>query len=198
MIKLDMHVHTVYSKYVHGDPFACIDLKTLKKFSEKNNIIPIVTDHNTTKAYKKLKLPIMGEEITSSEGHIIGLFLQEEIKQELSKEETIDKIREQDGLVYIPHPFDWLRFSLLWHTRKVKPDIIEVFNSKCFSGGNGMALRYAREKNILMGAGSDAHFPFQLGDAFIEIEEFNSKKEFLKNLKKAKGYGNIFRLRRVF
>ena len=112
-------------------------------------------------------------------------------------EETVDRIRDQDGIVYLPHPFDWWRFSLLWDVKRVKADIVEVYNSKCINGGNFFAQRHAKRNKILMGAGSDAHFLFQIGKAYVEIEAFNSKKEFLKNFKKVRVFSNVIHLKEI-
>lgn len=194
MIKFDMHIHTCYSKD------SLISLSKLSEFCQKRNIKAVaITDHNTTKGaiefekHTSLKV-IIGEEILTKRGEITGLYLKEEIPPFLSLEETISKIREQGGLIYLPHPFDKnrktaLKISLLdpaW--REI--DIIEVFNSRCISQlANERAYEICKTKGLLPGAGSDAHSPWEIGNACVELEDFSSKEELLKGLKKATIHG---------
>jgi len=181
MIKVDFHIHTVYSK----DSFNSINV--IKKICKKKGIFPVITDHNTIKGALKLKNCIVGEEIKTKDGEIIGLFLNEEIKKGLSIEETVEKIKEQDGLVYVPHPFDKLRSCV--KRLNFKKDIFEVFNSRSlFQVFNRKAFEYAKRHNILMAVGSDAHLPIEIGKSYVIMEEFNleEKKELLRNLKNAK------------
>lgn len=181
-----MHVHTKYSID------SLLSLNKLKKICNKKKILPIITDHNTLKGALKFGAKIMGEEVSTKQGEITGLFLQKEIKEGLSIHETIDRIKEQDGLVYLPHPFDRLRKKRLeinsldkdiWK----KIDIIEVFNSRTsFDEDNKKALKVANLRNLLKGVGSDAHLGLEVGKAYIIMGDFNSKREFIKNLKNAK------------
>ena len=183
LINIDMHLHTVYS----GDGF--IGINTLKKLAKKKKIIPIVTDHDTTKAYKKLKLPIMGEEIRTKQGEVIAYFLNEHVKKMQDIHETIDQIRAQGALVGVPHPFDFRRGSTLrYDLKKINVDMLEVFNARCLlKNANGLAYNYARKNGYLFSAGSDAHLPWEFGRTYIKMNEFDfeSPKEFLKNLKTA-------------
>lgn len=176
-----MHVHTKYSK----DGF--ISLDKLRIVCSKKNIVPIITDHNTINGALKYKPKIIAEEIKTKEGDIIGLFLNTEIPNGLTVEETIEKIKEQEGLVYLPHPgrpFDGIK-----NFRK-NIDIIEVFNARNFlKRWNDKAFRLAEDNNLLKGAGSDAHLTCEVGKAYVQIEDFNDKKEFLRNLKDAKVVG---------
>jgi predicted metal-dependent phosphoesterase TrpH len=179
-MKVDLHVHTNYSSC------SILKIDTLKKLCKKFDIYPAITDHNVIAGAKKFKNCILGEEIMTKEGEIIGLFLNGQIKKGLSIEETIDKIKEQGGIVYVPHPFDWRRRSQVKRTN-FKMDMIEVFNGRIWQQSlNEKAKEFAKKNKITMGVGSDTHTPFELGRIYNEIEEFNSPKEFLKNMKKAK------------
>jgi len=186
-LKVDLHVHTYYSLDSLLPP------KTLFKVCRMKGINCIaVTDHNSIEgALKMKKYPmkvIVGEEITTKNGEIIGLFLNEAIPKNLSLEETVEKIKEQDGLVYVPHPFDRLRNKVkadesFWK----KVDIIEVFNARTiFLEDTKKAFEFAKKNKIHFGCGSDAHTSFEIGNAYILMEEFDTKKEFLKNLSKGK------------
>ena len=178
MIKVDLHIHTKYS------PDANIDPLMLAKYCQKYNILPAITDHNRLKV--KMRNAIMGEEIMTKEGEIIGLFLNEGIRPHLSIEETLDRIREQDALVLAPHPFDIMRHSTL-KRHDFKMDIIEVFNSRViFQKFNRRANEFANRNNIIKTASSDAHFLSEVGSSYAYMDEFHSKKEFLQNLSRAR------------
>ena len=106
MLKADLHVHSEYSPDSESSLVDIIEHCTAKGI----NCIAI-TDHNEIAGAIELKniapfTVIVGEEILSSSGEIIGLFLTEHIPAQLSAEETIRRIKDQGGLVLIPHPFD--------------------------------------------------------------------------------------------
>ena len=191
MIRVDMHIHTSCS----ADSLIRID-DLLETCDRKGIDCVAVTDHDTAEGALKLheltpSRIIVGEEIHTTSGEITGLFLKESIQPWLSPAETIERIKEQDGLVYIPHPFDTMRGSVLekqalddiWE----KVDIVEVFNSRsAFSWSNRKASDFAEEKGILFGAGSDAHARYELGQAYVVIEPFDSAADFLAKLASAK------------
>ena len=175
-------MHTHYSKDSILSPR--LFLKTCRKLG----ITPIVTDHDTIKGNLKLKCKILAEEISTVEGDLIGLFLTDFIPPKLSAAETIDRIKAQDGLVYAPHPFDRLRRSTLQKglPPKLKLDIVEIFNARVLNQVyNARALAFAQQGHFLKAASSDAHTHFEIGNAYTVMEDFSSKKEFLKNLKTA-------------
>jgi len=179
-MKLDLHIHTKYSKD------SLLNLNTLRKLCSKYNITPVITDHNTIKGSLKFKCKILAEEISTNQGEIIGLFLTEEVKPFQTLEETLDILKQQGALTFIPHPFDTLRSDTLKNI-SFRPDIIEVFNARnVFNKHNQKALTFANNNKLLKAVGSDAHTRFEIGKTYNIIEDFNSKKEFLKNLKKAR------------
>jgi hypothetical protein len=191
MIRLDMHIHTKYSK----DGF--LTANQLVRACRKKGLNSIaICDHNTIKGALEFRdkvdvKVIVGEEIETERGEVIGLFLKNEVPSGLSVLKTIEMIKEQGGLVYIPHPFDGFRKSaidIIVLKRIVdKIDIIEVFNSRTlFHHANEDALRFARENNILPAVGSDAHTEYEVGNSYMEMEDFNTKEEFLKSLKNAR------------
>jgi len=155
-----------------------------------------VTDHNSIEGAKRLakfgKLKvIIGEEINTLVGEVIGLFLKEKISPYMSFKATIKEIKAQNGLVMVPHPFDPFRRKRLnphvlfkWINNI---DIIEVFNSRCFfKKSNEFAKKIAAKFNKLQISGSDAHFPFEIGKSITYIEDFSTPQEFVQNLKNAK------------
>jgi len=138
---------------------------------------------------------IVAEEILTSHGEIMGMFLKDTIPGGLSVEQTIARIRAQDGLVCIPHPFDIFRQSALNSkiTEEIigQIDVIEVFNSRCpLPGSLAKAQMFAQKYSIAKSAGSDAHSPGEIGNAWVEMPEFNGKDDFLNALAKGKISGH--------
>src|SRR5207253_2356956 len=157
-----------------------------------------VTDHNvfagaletTVLAREHELIVIPGEEIkTDGQGEVTGLFLREEIPRGLSFEDTIRAIKDQDGLVYLPHPFDRLHSIaepavLQQHLGEI--DVFEVYNARLlFEAYNEEALRFARKYNLTMGAGSDAHVLQGVGTGALRMREFRDRDEFLASLRSA-------------
>jgi predicted metal-dependent phosphoesterase TrpH len=159
-----------------------------------------VSDHNAIAGAIKLKeiapFPIIvSEEILTLDGEIIGMFLSQEIPSKLSMEETIARIKAQGGLVCIPHPYDRLRVSVfsdqVFEHIMPEVDIIEVFNARTLSpGSSARARQLAQKYGKLASAGSDAHTPPEIGNAYVEMSEFNNKDEFLASLTQGKIYGS--------
>ena len=191
MIKADLHIHTYYS----GDS----DI-TLEKLVERCRALGLgaiaVTDHGTAEgalALARQATPfkvIVGEEVLSTEGEIIGLFLKETIPSSLSPEETIRRIRQQGGLVCVPHPFDRYRSSAMQaetlHRIAGEIDIVEVFNARTIPAQNlSLPGKFARAHSLLAGAGSDAHSAAEVGRAYITIPDFEGRDDFLKAIAQA-------------
>jgi predicted metal-dependent phosphoesterase TrpH len=164
----------------------------ISRCTEKNINCIAVSDHGTIEGAVKLKSiapfsVIIAEEILTPYGEIMGMFLSETIPSNSSVDETIMRIKDQNGLVCIPHPFDKMRPSALGS--KVlnsiidQIDIIEVFNARNHTpGGNSKAEKVAREHGKLRSAGSDAHHIEEIGNVFIEMPEFNNADEFKLSL----------------
>ena len=173
-MKYDLHIHSKYSSDGFLDPLKIV------KIAIKNGLNGIaVTDHDTIKGGLKTKeyetedfKVIIGEEVTTSRGEIIGLFLEQEIKSS-DFHDVIFEIKDQNGLVIIPHPFDEMRNSTL-HLEK--NDIkyvnnIEIFNSRCVNKKyNDKASIFAKKNNLGVTGGSDAHFANEIGNAGIITE----------------------------
>ncbi len=181
-MKIDFHIHSIAS------PDSLNSLWLLNKICTKKGITPVISDHNRISKAQEYKRrfgnAIVAEEIETKDGEVICLFANERIKSGLPVEETVDKIREQGALVYVPHAFDTMRSSTI---KKIPftPDVMEVFNARVIRQQyNDMALKFAEEKGILKAAGSDAHLPFEIGRSYVEMEAFDSIKEFKKNLAK--------------
>ena len=142
-----------------------------------------VTDHNTIQgALAAQSLApfrvIIGEEIKSAGGEIVGLFLQEAIPRGLPPLETVKLIKDQGGLVSIPHPFDQFRRSVIdrQSLEEVLPyvDIVEAFNARnTLQRANERALELAQRHGILTSAVSDSHTLIELGRTYVETPDFD-------------------------
>jgi len=133
---------------------------------------------------------IPGEEVkTDGQGEVIGLFLEQEIPRGLSFAETIAAIRDQGGLVYLPHPFDRMHAipdPVTLHRHLAEIDVFEVYNARLlFEAYNDEALRFARKYNLVMGAGSDAHVLQGVGTGALRMRAFDGPEEFLLSLRTA-------------
>lgn len=190
MMKVELHAHTEYSH----DSF--LSLSTMIRVCRDKGINCLaVTDHNTIKGAVQLQkiapfTVIVGEEIGTAEGEIIGYFLAEEIPPGLSPEETIGRIKRQGGLVAVPHPFDRLRRSAI-RPETLKRiinliDIVEVFNSRnVYQEDNQKALHFSNQHKKIMIAGSDCHTRFEVGNSHIVMQDFSDVNDFKEKLAKA-------------
>jgi predicted metal-dependent phosphoesterase TrpH len=179
-MKMDLHCHSEAS-------WDCITpLKDILDKCRKEGIkVQAITDHNEIWGAKTLKTMaendpdcdvtiIVGEEITTTEGEIIGLFLEEQIEAGLTPEETVRRIRANNGLVLLPHGFDPLkRYRLRPEARERiagELDIIETFNARVSRPHwNQVAVDWAEKHNLILSAGSDAHRLADVGAAWVEV-----------------------------
>lgn len=177
MGKADLHLHTTYSDATISVPTL---LDTVAAQGELSVIA--VTDHDTiagAEVARRLARSggypvevIVGEEVTTRDGHIVGLFLREAIAPGLSAVATIAAIHAQGGLAFAPHPFfnDRPRrrrraMESVGHLAARLPlDAIEVDNSTpCLEWANLRAKRFAMRRGLPMLGASDAHIPAAIG-----------------------------------
>ncbi|HEX4093246.1 MAG TPA: PHP domain-containing protein [Trebonia sp.] len=197
-VRVDCHLHTVAS----GD--AVLTLEELAERARRTGLdVVCITDHNVTAAAVEATgrdlgvRVIVGEEIRTPDGDVIGLFLTERIPYVLPLAEVIRRIKAQHGLVYVPHPFDLGRSSL----GRVLPelcaepgavDVIEVFNAKIRDSAlNDQAAELARALGLPGGAGSDAHDAPGVGAAYLEMPDFDGPDGFLAGLAEAEVTGEF-------
>ena len=192
-IAVDLHLHTSWS---HD---CSIDVDELLDHAGRIGLGGIaVTDHNVfggaLEAVERARghdlIVIPGEEIkTDGQGEVIGLFLEEEIPRGRSFAETVALIREQGGIVYLPHPFDRLHAipdPATLHRHLAEIDVLEVFNARLLRESfNDEALRFARKYRLLEGAGSDAHVLQGVGTGAVRMRRFDGAEEFLLSLRTA-------------
>ena len=195
-MRVDLHVHTTYSRDALT---TCAEVARWAKRRQLDAVA--ITDHNAiagalaARAIAGLCV-IVGEEIRTNQGEIIGLFLEQQIEPGLSPEETIRLIRAQGGLVYVPHPLDRVRGSALgYHTLARildQVDVIEALNARVtFPMDNRLAQDVARAYRLAVGAGSDAHQGFEIGRAYVDMAPFSDAQSFLANLGQARICGHI-------
>ena len=196
-VRVDCHLHTAAS----GD--SVLTLEQLAERARQTALdVVCVTDHNVTSAAvtateRDLGVRIIvGEEIRTPNGDVIGLFLTERIPYVLPLGEVISRIRAQGGLVYVPHPFDPVRSSL----GRLLPgmcadgaaDIIEVFNAKVADQAlNQRAAVLAERYSLPGGAGSDAHDAPGVGASYVEVPDFDGPAGFLAALADARVAGEF-------
>jgi len=195
-VRVDFHVHTVYSRD------SVISFPALVLACREKGIDAVaIMDHDVIEgalefasraeelrdAGEWAPRVIVGEEVRTTGGEICGLFLSERIPDHLEPRKTMELIKEQGGLVYVPHPFDILKLKrlkareLLEHEELI--DILEAFNGKPrFPGANMLARRFLARNHFREGAGSDAHEPTHLGAASVELEEFSGPGDILEKL----------------
>ena len=192
-IVADLHMHTSWSFDCTVDPAELVD------HAEAEGLGAIaITDHNVFGGALETRRPrarprpvvIPGEEVkTDDQGEVIGLFLEREIPRGMSFADTIAAIREQGGLVYVPHPFDRMHTipdPATLHRHLADIDVFEVYNARLlFEAQNDEALRFARKYDLTMGAGSDAHVLQGVGTGALRMRAFDDPEEFLISLRSA-------------
>ena len=195
VLKADLHIHTEYSMD------CTVSLKqVINRCLEKGINCIAVADHGTVEGALKIReiapfKVIVAEEILTPHGEIMGLFLNKTIPSGISVEQAISEIKAQGGLVCIPHPFDRFRKSALDGNMLEEiiqhVDIIEIWNSRITLKGDILkAQALAQKYGITGSAGSDAHTLHEVGNAYVEMTEFDSCEDFLRALNAGKLVGH--------
>ena len=193
-IKVDLHMHSRYSR----DSLNTLE-DIVKTCQSKGLNVLCLTDHNAIDGALRLRdmspLPvIVGQEITTLKGELIAYFIDKLVPPDLPPEETIQRVREQGGIVSVPHPVDRIRKEAMgWENLMTiieQVDAVEVFNSRCLLPGfNNQARILAREHGLPGTAGSDAHSLIEIGTTYLEMPAFSTRDEFLRNLAQAEIFG---------
>ncbi|NDJ54884.1 MAG: PHP domain-containing protein [Chloroflexi bacterium] len=182
---VELHAHSWFS---HD---CLVKLDRIAELCQERGIDKIaITDHNTAKgaldAYRSYPmLVIPGEEIMTTEGELLGWFIREEVPPGLTPEETIQRLRRQNALIGVAHPFDRYRKGA-WKRENLERivdliDVIEVFNSRCaHEEDNDQALAFAQAHGKLMTAGSDAHTEREYGTSVMKMAPFASNADGFK------------------
>jgi predicted metal-dependent phosphoesterase TrpH len=200
----DFHIHTRFSR----DSILSED-KFIRTALDRGLTHVAVTNHNNVEGAMAVRdrvahlglddrlTVILGEEVSTSDGEVVGVFLERTIPRGLSADETADAIHEQGGLVSIPHPFDPFRAS---HIRREplerlaeagKVDMLEVFNSRVtFQRHNLEAAEFAARYGIPGIACSDSHSSFEIAMSFNALPAFESADELRAGLPDNEWHGS--------
>jgi predicted metal-dependent phosphoesterase TrpH len=193
-LRADFHSHSHYSRDSVVGPQAYVDTCVRKGVT-----CIAVTDHNEIEgAFVIQKLAaehvpgrlkvVVGEEVKTAEGEIIGLFLKELVPRGMSPEDTVTAIHEQGGLAVIPHPYDVFRRSVLTDDAiervKTMVDAIEGFNCRNILAKHDQKARdKAAEVDKPVTLGTDSHSTWELGGATLELDDFETPQELLQSLR---------------
>ena len=188
MIRVDLHVHSSAS------PDCSIEPKRVAGRCRQLGLSPVfLTDHDTIAGALQLRVGgervVAGEEVMTTEGELIGLFLKRPIQRGLTPKETALEIRAQGGLVYLEHPYDPFRRHLSEASIEALADlidIVEVFNARSEEQANRRAEDLCSILGAAPGAGSDAHSLKAIGYPYVEMEDFEGAQDFLAKLRDSK------------
>ncbi len=190
-LRVELHAHTVYSKDSLVSP------EKLLSHCQRIGVDKIaVTDHNQIEGAFAAKAlapdrVIVGEEIRTTAGEIIGYFMKAWIEPDLAPMEAIARLRAQDAFISVAHPFDTVRTQhwALEDLLAVVPhvDAVETFNARCLSPEpNRAAAAFAKAHQLLATVGSDAHSLFEIGRATLITPDFHDAETFKAALRQAR------------
>ena len=189
MLRVDLHLHSIFS---HDGRSSLEELIARCRECGLDRIA--LTDHNTVEGALELaqiapRLTIVGEEVKTREGEVIGLFVNSRIAPYRTPEEAMDLIHGMGGLTYVPHPLD--RHRANFRPERIvelsdRIDIIETYNPWCDSAANAAAARLAADLGKVTATGSDAHAARELGRSWMEMDDFDDPADFLVKLRKAR------------
>jgi predicted metal-dependent phosphoesterase TrpH len=203
-MRIDLHCHTRYS----SDSLSTFD-GLLRWMDRRGLDMVAITDHNSITGALKFHAHapgrfLVGEEIATTDGELIGLFLVEEVPPGLSLQETVDRVHAQGGLVGASHPLDRLRGTAMGREMleaiREQLDFLEVYNARTtFPEDNDLAQELAIRWGLPGSAGSDAHAPFEVGRAYVEMPPFelsysqgsDHAQSFLRSLSQGETVGRL-------
>ena len=200
LIRADLHNHS------HFSPDSILTPERLLQRARARRINVIaVTDHDRIdggQTVRELALEdypdvrvIVGEEVRTKGGEVLGLFLVEKVPRGLTAAETVERIHAQGGVAGAPHPYDTLRSGLEPHVLEAlagELDFIEGLNARMvFSGHNDKAVAFAAEHDLPLSAASDAHSPGEVGRAYVRMPDFETPQEFVASLRAGRLAGGL-------
>jgi predicted metal-dependent phosphoesterase TrpH len=184
-VRVDLHLHSSASFDCRVPP-----LEVARRCRQLGLSPIFLTDHEGIEGALSLleagEPAVVGQEILTTEGELIGLFLNEPVPSRLSPERTVEQIKGQRGLVYLEHPYDTGRRNLREEAieriaRQI--DIVEIFNGRSQREINRRAEELRSTLGVAAGAGSDAHTLREIGGVFVEMEAFDGAHDFLAKLR---------------
>jgi predicted metal-dependent phosphoesterase TrpH len=199
LIRADLHNHTHYS------PDSILSPEHLLRRARERGINVIaVTDHDTVRGglvaqelaaqdYPEVRV-IVGEEVRTRDGEVLGLFLERDVPHGLPATEAIALIKEQGGVAGAPHPYDRFRSGLDGRIESVagELDFVEGLNARMYlRRHNTDARTFARSHGLPLSAASDAHSAREVGRAYVKMADFSTPAEFLESLRAGKLGGRV-------
>ena len=186
-INVELHCHTY-----HSSDSLMLPKQILQACDRRGIDRVAITDHNSIAGARETaalgpERVIIGEEILTTEGEILGYFVQEEIPKGLPPMEVVERLKAQGAVISIAHPFDLSR-GYRWSMETLETlfphiDALEVFNARCWNDQpNDMAADIARNTGLNSTAGSDAHAPAEVGRAYLNMPAFSDADSFKEAL----------------
>ncbi len=194
-IRCDFHCHT------EGSPDSLTTYRDIQQMLGRTAVDKIcVTDHDAIESAMRMheKDPeriIVGEEVMTTGGELLGYYLKERIPGGLRPMDAIERMRKQGAVISVSHPFDMRRFG--WQLKELEGilpfiDAIEVFNARCRNMAiNELAKEFAGKRAIAGTVGSDAHTPAEIGGAWLELTEFTDAESLRISLQQGKIGGKL-------
>jgi predicted metal-dependent phosphoesterase TrpH len=188
LARVDLHVHSSASFDCQVPP-----LEVARRLMAYGMAPAFLTDHDTVSGARELEAAgvrtIVSQEVTTRDGELIGLFLEEPIEPGLSAEQAVARIKSQSGIVYLQHPMDTRRRSLRVEAiERVREqiDVVEVYNGRSSEQANQKAEDLCLTLGAVAGAGSDAHTLDEIGKVYMELADFEGPEDFLGKLEEAR------------
>jgi len=195
MYKIDLHTHS------QASPDGALSADDYRRMLASGKLDYIaVTDHNRIDFAVELQAQlgrqiIIGEEITTMQGEIIGLYLARAVSAGLSLTEAVTAIHEQGGLVYIPHPFETVRKGITTpdlSSIAAEVDIIETYNGRTLQNKANRAITWAAKHKVPGAASSDAHGWIGWGKTYSVLLDAPTRENLLEQLAMATGsHGSV-------
>jgi predicted metal-dependent phosphoesterase TrpH len=187
LVRVDLHVHSSAS-------FDCsVEPEQVAVTCRRLGLAPVfLTDHDSIEGALRLgatERVVVSQEVMTTAGELIGLFLNEQVPRGLTPTEAAARIKSQGGLIYLEHPYDPFRRHLSEDAIEALSDlidIVEVFNGRSDAKANRQAEDLCGALGAVPGAGSDSHSTKELGTVYIEMEDFKGAEDFLVKLRAGK------------
>ena len=192
MVRVDFHVHSIAS----SDSLSLgEDLYKRAKALGLGKLI--ITDHNTTRTAAELQkaypdFVIVGEEILTTKGEILAIFVKEELPKGIEPLEAFKRLRDQGAFISLSHPYAYMRHG--WTEAEMEEympylDAIETANARNIPEMNRSAVRFAAEHGLCGTAGSDSHGLKELGAMGLVLPDFNTADELRSAVRSAQVFG---------
>ena len=182
-MKFDLHIHSKYSGDSKSDP------KEIVKIAEKEDIDGIaLLDHNSVEGYKKIKnmdtdlIIVPGTEVSTEQGHVGALGVEETIGRPETVEEAIELIHELGGIAVAVHPYRFWSGMGEDVIRGNNWDAMEGMNGRTWHYKNNKSRRLAKEMDLPIIGGSDAHRLKSVGKTYTIVDNADNWEDLLDDI----------------